>query len=220
MAKKTTKKQNIRSADSDSGRSTSKTAAKATETTTKVADKPKKGAKTTKKRTRRPATTKTNGTAASNGHAQPTIEAPDNLVVDEPRYGPLGEAELRKVKTGLTKRDLASFRKMLLEKRAELVGDVEGLEMARSGSGDVSHMPLHMADIGSDHYDQEFNLGLMESEKRLLAEIDESLLRIQNGTYGVCLESGKPIPKARLEIKPWAKYTIEVVKDRERRGIH
>ena len=129
------------------------------------------------------------------------------------------DAELRKVKTGLSKKDLATFRGLLLTQRAELIGDVQGLEASRSNaSGDLSHMPLHMADVGSDSFEQEFTLGLMESERRTLIEIDEALQRIGDGTYGVCLESAQPIARARLEAKPWAKYTIEVAREHERRG--
>ncbi len=129
------------------------------------------------------------------------------------------DAELRKVKTGLSKKDLATFRGLLLTQRAELIGDVQGLEASRSNaSGDLSHMPLHMADVGSDSFEQEFTLGLMESERRTLIEIDEALQRIGDGTYGVCLESAQPIARPRLEAKPWAKYTIEVAREHERRG--
>ena len=137
-------------------------------------------------------------------------------------WTPLSDAKLKRVKTGLTRKDLRAFQLLLLEKRAEIVGDVMGMEEARSagGGGDLSNMPLHMADIGSDNYEQEFTLGLVESERKLLIEIDRALLRIQNRTYGVCIITGTPIPKARLEIKPWAKYSIEIVREREKRGLH
>jgi RNA polymerase-binding transcription factor DksA len=77
-------------------------------------------------------------------------------------------------------------------------------------------MPIHMADIGSDTYDQDFMLGMAETERQRLREIDEALARIENGTYGVCQMTGKPIPKARLNAKPWAKYTIEAARELER----
>ena len=101
------------------------------------------------------------------------------------------------------------------------MGDVASLETdARNNSGgNLSNMPLHMADIGTDNYDQEFTLGLVESERRLLQEINEALLRIKNGTYGVCVLKGVPIPKARLDIKPWAKHSIEAARELEKRGI-
>jgi DnaK suppressor protein len=151
---------------------------------------------------------------------RPNPPAPVEPEVDD--WTPLSDAKLRKVKTGLTRKDLEEFRQLLLEKRAEIVGDVMGMEEARSSGngGDLSNMPLHMADIGSDNYEQEFTLGLVESERKLLVEIDRALKRIQDKTYGVCIITGNPIPKARLEIKPWAKYSIEVVRQREKRGLH
>ena len=78
--------------------------------------------------------------------------------------------------------------------------------------GELSHMPIHMADIGTDTFDQDFMLGLAETERQRLREIDEAMMRIKDRTYGVCLMTGKPIPKARLEVKPWAKYTIEAAR--------
>jgi RNA polymerase-binding transcription factor DksA len=77
-------------------------------------------------------------------------------------------------------------------------------------------MPIHMADIGTDTYDQDFMLGLAEAERRRLREIDAALGRIEDRTYGVCQMTGKPIPKARLNAKPWARYTIEAAREIER----
>lgn len=134
-------------------------------------------------------------------------------------HEPPTRAQLKRVKTGLSRKDKNQFRKELLERRAEIIGDVQGLEASRGGSGDISHMPLHMADVGSDNYEQEFTLGLMESERKIIIEIDEALQRMADGIYGVCLDSGKPIARARLEAKPWAKYSIEVARAREQRGL-
>lgn len=121
----------------------------------------------------------------------------------------------------LTSADIERFRQMLLEKRRELVGDVnemhdEALKKSRlDAAGDLSSMPIHMADIGSDNFEQEFAIGLMDSERKLLGEIDEALGRIQNGSYGICEVMGKPIPRARLEAKPWAKYCVEYARKLE-----
>lgn len=119
-------------------------------------------------------------------------------------------AKGRAKKTYLTGRELAEFRQMLLEKRRTLVGDLNGMEeSAARGSGNISSMPTHMADVGTDTFEHEFTLGLLESEQALLSEINESLARIDAGTYGVCLGTGQKIPKARLRAKPWAKYTVD-----------
>ena len=104
---------------------------------------------------------------------------------------------------------------MLLDKRQEIIGNVnemkdEALNKSRlDASGDLSSMPIHMADIGTDTFDQEFALGLMDSERKLLREIDDALQRIENHTYGICEGTGKPISKARLEAQPWARYCVE-----------
>ena len=130
----------------------------------------------------------------------------------------LSDDELRKVKTGLAKRELKRYRNLLLAKRAEIVGAVESLESgARSNDEPISYE--HMADTGTASYEQEFARGLAESERRLLREIDEALARIEKGTYGVCVTSGKFIGRARLEAKPWARHSIEVARQREQRGL-
>ncbi len=111
---------------------------------------------------------------------------------------------------------------MLLLKRAQLAGDVNTLReitRQRGEAGNLSHMPLHMADIGSDNFEQEFTFGLIQSERALLGEINEALQRIENGTYGICAATGKPISKARLKAKPWAKYCYEYELELER-GRH
>lgn len=92
----------------------------------------------------------------------------------------------------------------------------EALRKTRSEStGDLSLMPIHMADIGTDNYEQEFTLGLIANEREMLKEIDEALDRIASGTYGVCQATQKPISKARLKIKPWARYCLEYKRSQE-----
>ena len=117
-------------------------------------------------------------------------------------------------KSPLSKAELAEFRQMLLLKRRDLVGDMNGIQAEavknrQSGSGDLSNMPTHLADIGTDNFEHEFSLGLLESERMLLKEIDEALERIANNSYGVCMGTGQPIGKTRLRARPWAKYCIE-----------
>jgi len=89
----------------------------------------------------------------------------------------------------------------------------------QDASGNLSSMPIHMADLGTDNYEQEFTLGLLEGERALLNEINEALLRIERGTYGICLATGKPIGKARLRATPWTKYCYEYVIEQERRQM-
>lgn len=125
----------------------------------------------------------------------------------------------RKNEAGLNTRDLEHFRDLLLAKRRELVGDMSQMEreaLRSGGNSNLSTLPIHMADMGTDNYEQEFTLGLVEKDRNLLREINSALAKIQNGTYGVCEGTGKPISKARLEAQPWARYSIEHARQMER----
>ena len=115
----------------------------------------------------------------------------------------------------LTAANIEHFKEILLEKRRDIIGNVneiqeETLKKSRlDATGDLSCMPIHMADLGTDNYEQEFALNLMDEERKLLEEIDAALTRIEDGTYGICQATGKPIAKARLEANPWARYCVE-----------
>ncbi|BAM04672.1 hypothetical protein PSMK_25130 [Phycisphaera mikurensis NBRC 102666] len=150
-------------------------------------------------------------------------DAPKPAPSDDTRPGSVDRAasehtpeQLRKVKTGISKKRLMAFREQLLEHRRALVGDVAGLDAARGHDDGDSHVPLHMADVGSENYEREFNLMLQETDRKLLKDIDAALVRIDDGTYGVCLDTCTPIGLPRLEIKPWARYGIEAIQRRER----
>lgn len=121
----------------------------------------------------------------------------------------------KRPKSILSKTELQRFRELLIVKLKEIMGDVhhiesEALKKSRlDASGDLSSMPIHMADIGSDNYEQEFALGLMDSERKLVHEIYAALKRIEDGSYGICEGTGEPIPKPRLEGIPWARYCVD-----------
>ena len=127
------------------------------------------------------------------------------------------QPSIRSIKTKLSRKELNHYRDLLLHKRRELVGDLHAMETEalRSGGGNLSHMPIHMADIGTDTYDQDFMLGLAAAERDQLREIDGALQRIEDRSFGICQMTGKPIPKARLDAKPWAKHTIEAARKLE-----
>ena len=112
----------------------------------------------------------------------------------------------------MRKQDIERLRKLLLLKRDMLTGDMSTLQkeaLKKGAAGDLSSMPIHMADLGSDNYEQEFALGLIQNEEITLREIDEALKRIDEGTYGVCDHCSKKIPLTRLRAKPHARYCIQ-----------
>ena len=83
---------------------------------------------------------------------------------------------------------------------------------------EVSAHGLHQADAGSDAYDRDFALNLLSQEQDALFEIDEALKRVAKGNYGTCEMSGKPIPKARLEARPFARFTVECQNEIEKKN--
>jgi len=121
-------------------------------------------------------------------------------------------------KRGLSTAQVNEFKAMLLEKRNELLGNVTSMESEalRRDRSDLSNMPIHMADVGTDNYEIENIIGLMDSERRLLAEIDEALGRIEDGTYGICQGAGEQIPRQRLEAIPWARYCVSCATSMEK----
>lgn len=132
-----------------------------------------------------------------------------------------GDSKPKKNQAGLTSKQLEFFRDLLLAKRRELVGDMSSMEREALQSGDsgLSTLPIHMADMGTDNYEQEFTLGLVEKDRNLLREINHALAKIQAGTYGICEGNGKPISTVRLEAQPWARYSIEWARMQERGGM-
>ena len=90
-----------------------------------------------------------------------------------------------------------------------MTGVAQGTLRSRAEGSEASAFGMHQADAGSDAYDRDFALSLLSQEQDALYEIDEALKRIELGTYGKCEMSGKPIPRARLEAIPFARFTVE-----------
>jgi len=107
--------------------------------------------------------------------------------------------------------ELASYRGKLLALRGRLAGDVSTLaDEARNSedeaSGNLSHVPIHMADLGT--HERELTLGLLGNEEQALEEIAAALGRIEQGTFGQCEGCGQAIPKGRLHALPYARSCV------------
>jgi DnaK suppressor protein len=123
----------------------------------------------------------------------------------------------------MKKAEAKVYKEMLLKLRARLRGDVNAmadaaLNKTRSeASGDLSSMPIHMADMATDNFEQEFTLSLMETEESVLEQIENALERIEDGTYGVCLECEGKILKTRLNAIPYAAHCVKCASKLEAR---
>jgi RNA polymerase-binding transcription factor DksA len=124
----------------------------------------------------------------------------------------------------LKSEELESFRNALLVLRSRLRGDLDQMtdEALRrdqpDASGNLSNVPLHMADIGTENYDQEFTLGLIENEQGTLELVNEALNRLNHGKYGRCEECKEPISKPRLQALPYTRHCIQCARELESRG--
>ncbi|MBP84914.1 MAG: hypothetical protein CMO61_13800, partial [Verrucomicrobiales bacterium] len=108
---------------------------------------------------------------------------------------------------------LKKQKQKLLDLRDTLVDQMNGVARDSLGRGDenneASAFGMHQADAGSDAYDRDFALNILSQEQDALHEIEEALIRIDSGEYGVCQGSGESIPQARLEAMPFARCTVE-----------
>ena len=123
--------------------------------------------------------------------------------------------------TKLSKKDLERLKEVLLAKRAALVGDANHLEeeAVRKAKDDAATLDIsNFADLGSDNYEQEFDLGMLEHQGHTLREIDEALERIEDGSFGICDLCGKPIPKGRLAVMPHARSCVTCLNEQELSG--
>ena len=111
---------------------------------------------------------------------------------------------VKKLKSPYNKAQLRPLRKAVLERRARVSGDLNlmGDEALRAADPDVDTESI--ADHGSDAYERNLTLGLMEHDSRTLRQIDQALILMDQGTYGLCKDCEEPIPLARLEALPFA----------------
>jgi len=123
----------------------------------------------------------------------------------------------------MKKVEMNVYRERLVALRSRMRGDVNqmaeaALKKTRSeANGDLSSMPIHMADIGSDNFEQEFTLSLMESEEGTLELIEHALERVEAGTFGDCEECGVKIPKTRLNVLPYTPTCVKCAELLEKR---
>ena len=122
----------------------------------------------------------------------------------------------------MKKAELKVYREQLLALRSRLRGDVNAMANAALNktrsetNGDLSSMPIHMADLGSDNFEQEFTLSLMQTEGGTLESIEAALEKIEDGVFGLCEECSLVISKTRLNAIPYAPCASNALKSSNR----
>ena len=106
------------------------------------------------------------------------------------------------------------YKKVLLEIKEQVAGDLKAMNDESTnhngnGAGDISGHALHMADVATDMYDREFNLGLASNDRETLTRVNDALRRIGEGNYGLCTQCEKPIAIARLKAIPYVETCVK-----------
>jgi RNA polymerase-binding transcription factor DksA len=82
-------------------------------------------------------------------------------------------------------------------------------------TGELSGVPLHLADRGTEEYLQDMNMLLAANEGQLAEEVREAMLRLENGTFGKCENCGQAIANERLDALPYARYCMKCAQEME-----
>lgn len=99
-----------------------------------------------------------------------------------------------------------------VERVHNLIGDVKvevGDESENESFGELSDNDQHPADVGTETFEREKDLSILESLERELRDLGAALQRVDDGTYGICDACGEAIPEARLEAQPAARFCTE-----------
>ena len=106
--------------------------------------------------------------------------------------------------------DTQDARQSLEQMLREIDAATSTLEAEGAGdSGELSHVDQHPGDTASELTDADNQNALLENSAQQRAEVEAALARIEDGTYGTCVDCGKPIPDARLEVRPEAARCVE-----------
>jgi DnaK suppressor protein len=105
--------------------------------------------------------------------------------------------------------DAKQARKLLREERQRIERELTELRSQTGGDGELSNVDQHTADAGTELFEDERAQSMIERLERELEAVDRAVKRVEDGTYGVSIESGEPIPDARLQAVPQAERTVE-----------
>lgn len=109
----------------------------------------------------------------------------------------------------MKKQDVERYRQQLLALRSRLRDEAQSLVERALDTDASSRMPIHMAERGTEEATRACDLMISQHEASALDRIEAALERIEDGEFGICLATGRPIPKARLDVIPYAEFRVE-----------
>ena len=120
---------------------------------------------------------------------------------------------MAKEKTKYTDKELAEFEKLILEKKENAQKELdfikESLLRSNLSGTDSTQGALKTLEDGADTMEKESLSQLAGRQQKFISNLENALIRIKNGTYGICKDSGKLIDKKRLRAVPHATQSIE-----------
>jgi RNA polymerase-binding transcription factor DksA len=144
--------------------------------------------------------------------------------VSRPSQGRLARADISPEET-MTREELEQYRERLHDLAARLRNEVRSVQpealrgVTGERSGNLSDIPHHLADLGTDYHEHEVSLGLLANEQMLLAQTATALERLDQGTFGRCVECGREIPAGRLQALPYTSHCVECANRAEREQL-
>ncbi|MBV8161191.1 MAG: TraR/DksA C4-type zinc finger protein [Acidimicrobiia bacterium] len=116
------------------------------------------------------------------------------------------------------RRRLEAERARLVEVRADFDDERLAEETETENVGELSAIDQHQADVGTETFEREKDLSILEQIEAELADVEHALRRLDDGTYGTCEFDGKPIPEERLEVMPAARFCVQHQAEAERQA--
>ena len=115
----------------------------------------------------------------------------------------------------LSKDELVKFKDLLSDERSKILNKAE--QMMKSGNIELDKNEMYdEVDLASATTEQNLTFKLLDRDRKLLGEIDHALKKIENGDFGYCEGTGEPIPKRRLEVRPWCRHSVKYKEQLER----
>jgi DnaK suppressor protein len=118
--------------------------------------------------------------------------------------------------------DMQQIKRRLEEKRAELqaqIGDLDQAHPQLEDTTEISEGSQEFEETAVDFLETQQEQSILVNEQALLTEVEAALKRIENGTYGLCVVCGQPIPEKRLEAIPWASLCVKDEEELEKRNL-
>lgn len=115
----------------------------------------------------------------------------------------------------LTPAELDDFKQRLLREKQHILDKARRAVASGNIRLDKNEM-MDEVDLASATVEQNLTFRLLDRDRKLLAEVEHALIKIDKGSYGFCEGTGEPIPKRRLELRPWTRHSVKFKESVER----